>query len=96
MYHISVKNIFGVQKAPGGGKKAMRGHQKIMWTFLFFIFIFFLHFFKFFRHSRFCGGAPNQQGAPNGNVTPLKVLMNVLEYIDIVIQVLNLSDTSQC
>ena len=68
MYHISVnlaisrreKSSWGT-KSSRGGKKAIRGPQKLVSTF-----------FLFLDTSIYVGGAPkNQQGASNGNVTPL-------------------------
>ena len=70
MYHISAnlafgrskKNIWGYKKLQGG-KKPIRKTEKKVATFFFF---FFLETVK-----KFVGAAKNEQGAPNGNVTPL-------------------------
>ena len=56
------KKYLGVQKAPGG-KKPIRKSEKKVATFFFFFF--------FLETKNFVGGGKNEQGAPNGNVTPL-------------------------
>ena len=60
MYHISVnlamgrrKKICGVQKAPGGGKKAISGRQKIVSK---------CRFFPLFLYLSFVGGAIKSAG----------------------------------
>ena len=72
MYHISAnlafgrreKNIWGYKKLQGG-KKPIRKTEKKVATFFFFFFFF------FGESKKFVGAAKNEQGAPNGNVTPL-------------------------
>ena len=73
MYHISAnlafgrreKNIWGYKKLQGGKKPIRKTEKK--WR-LFFLF--------FFGDSKKCvGAAKNEQGAPNGNVTPLPILL---------------------
>ena len=67
MYHISAnlafgrreKNIWGYKKLQGG-KKPIRKTGKKVATFFFFL-----------ETKKFVGAAKNEQGAPNGNVTPL-------------------------
>ena len=71
MYHISAnlafgrreKNIWGYKKLQGG-KKPIRKTGKKVATFFFF----------FGDSKQFVGAAKNEQGAPNGNVTPLTLL----------------------
>ena len=74
MYHMSAnlafgrreKNIWGYKKLQGS-KKPIRKTEKKVATFFF---VFFLFFF-FGDSKKFVGAAKNEQGAPNGNVTPL-------------------------
>ena len=72
MYHISANLAFGRRekffwgyKKLQGGKKPIRKTEKKVATFFFF---FFLETVK----KKFVGAAKNEQGAPNGNVTPLR------------------------
>ena len=73
MYHISAnlafgrreKNIWGYKKLQGG-KKPIRKTEKKVATFFFF-------FFFFGDSKKFVGAAKNEQGAPNCNVTPLRL-----------------------
>ena len=57
------KNIWGYKKLQGGGKKPIRKTGKKWRPF----------FLPFFLETvkKFWGRQKNQQGAPNGNVTPL-------------------------
>ena len=58
------KNIWGYKKVQGGKKPIRKSEKKVATFFFFFLF--------FFGDSKkFVGGGKNEQGAPNGNVTPL-------------------------
>ena len=68
MDHISAnlafgrrEKIFGVQKAPGGQEAYKKNRKKSGDLFFFF----------FFETLKFLWGRQKEQGAPNGNVTPL-------------------------
>ena len=73
MYHISAnlafsrrgKNIWGYKKLQGGNwQEAYKKNRKKSGDLFFFFF--------FFGDSKiFVGAAKNEQGAPNGNITPL-------------------------
>ena len=86
MYHISAnlafgrrgKNIWGYKKLQGG-KKPIRKTEKKVATF----------FFCFLKTVKFLwGAAKNEQGAPNGNVTPLVIPIRgylIINYIHVLL-----------